>query len=101
MGHKIKIQQVERGVTKSFYVNFPVALAEAAPVERGEEMERLVEDRNTFVLRRMQPKKPSAKGKSLSVDAHAFKGRRLLSKERAVWSDYPHTALYCLGDRRK
>ena len=29
MGHKIKIQRVERGATKSFYVNFPAALAEA------------------------------------------------------------------------
>ena len=50
MGHKIKIQRVERGATKSFYVNFPAALAEAAQIEKGEEMEWLVEDRNTFVL---------------------------------------------------
>jgi hypothetical protein len=64
MGHKIKIQRVERGATKSFYVNFPVALAEAALIEKGEEMEWLVEDRNTFVLRRIQPKKSVVKGKT-------------------------------------
>jgi len=63
MGHKIKIQRVERGATKSFYVNFPAALAEAAQIEKGEEMEWLVEDRNTFVLRRVVPKKPVVKGK--------------------------------------
>ena len=64
MGHKIKIQRVERGRTKSFYVNFPAALAEAALIEKGEEMEWLVEDRNTFVLRRIKPKKPVVKGQT-------------------------------------
>ncbi len=64
MGHKIKIQRVERGTTKSYYVNFPAALAEAALIEKGEEMEWLVEDRNTFVLRRLKPKKPVVKGKT-------------------------------------
>ena len=64
MGHKIKIQRVERGTTKSFYVNFPAALAEASQIEKGEEMEWLVEDRNTFVLRRIQPKKSVFKGKT-------------------------------------
>lgn len=63
MGHKIKVQRVERGTTKSFYVNFPAALAEAAGIEKGEEMEWLVDDRNTFVLRRLKPQKPVAKGK--------------------------------------
>ena len=63
MGHKIKIQRVERGTTKSYYVNFPAALAEAAQIEKGEEMEWLVEDRNTFVLRRVTPRKPVVKGR--------------------------------------
>lgn len=64
MGHRIKIQRVERGVTKSFYVNFPATLAEAARIEKGEEMEWLVEDLNTFVLRRTKPKKPVIKAKT-------------------------------------
>ncbi len=57
MGHLIKIQRVERGATKSYYVNFPAALAEAAQIEKGEELEWLLEDRNTFLLRRKKPKK--------------------------------------------
>jgi antitoxin component of MazEF toxin-antitoxin module len=57
MGHLIKIQRVERGTTKSYYVNFPAALAEAAQIEKGEELEWLLEDRNTFLLRRKKPKK--------------------------------------------
>ena len=57
MGHKIKIQRVERQTTKSYYVNFPAALAEAARIEKGEELEWLMEDRNTFILRRVIPKK--------------------------------------------
>lgn len=62
MGHLIKIQRVERGTTKSYYVNFPAALAEAAQIEKGEELEWLVEDRNTFLLRRKKPKKSILKG---------------------------------------
>ena len=57
MGHKIKIQRVERQTTKSYYVNFPAALAEAARIEKGEELEWLMEDRNIFILRRVIPKK--------------------------------------------
>jgi len=57
MGHKIKIQRVERRTTKSYYVNFPAALAEAARIEKGEELEWLMEDRNIFILRRVIPKK--------------------------------------------
>lgn len=62
MGHQIKIQRVERGSTKSYYVNFPAALAEAAQIVKGEAMEWLIEDRDTFVLRRLTPQKPVLKG---------------------------------------
>jgi len=62
MGHKVKIQRVERGSTKSYYVNFPASLAEAALIEKGEELEWLVEDRNTFVLRRVKEQKSFVKG---------------------------------------
>lgn len=57
MGYKVKIQRVERGSTKSFYVNFPAVMAEAGQIEKGEEMEWLIEDRNTFVLRRIKKSK--------------------------------------------
>lgn len=57
MGYKVKIQKVERGGTKSFYVNFPAAVADAALLEKGEEMEWLIEDRNSFVLKRVKQAK--------------------------------------------
>lgn len=57
MGYKVKIQKVERGKTKSFYVNFPAAVAEACTLEKGEEMEWLIEDRNSFVLKRVKEAK--------------------------------------------
>ena len=57
MGYRIKIQKVERPTNKSFYVNFPAALAESVGIEKGEEMEWLVEDRNCFVLRSTKERK--------------------------------------------
>lgn len=65
MGYKIKIQKVDRGVTKSFYVNFPAAVAESAQIEKGEEMEWLIEDRNIFVLKRINTKKSVVKKRNV------------------------------------
>lgn len=56
MGHVVKIQRVDRGQTRSFYLNFPAALADAMEVEKGESFEWLLEDKNTVWLRRTQPK---------------------------------------------
>lgn len=63
MGYKVKIQKVDRGNTKSFYVNFPAAVAEACNLEKGEEMEWVIEDRNCFVLKRVKQTKPVLKKK--------------------------------------
>ncbi len=57
MGYRIKIQKVDRAKTKSFYVNFPAAIAESIGIEKGEEMEWIIEDRNTFVLKRVKESK--------------------------------------------
>jgi bifunctional DNA-binding transcriptional regulator/antitoxin component of YhaV-PrlF toxin-antitoxin module len=57
MGYPVKVQKVDRPTNTSFYVNFPAALAESAGIKKGEEMEWLVEDRNCFVLKRVQTKK--------------------------------------------
>jgi hypothetical protein len=57
MGSKVKIQRVERGSTKSFYVNFPASIAEAGQIEKGEEMEWYIEDRDTYVLKRLTKSK--------------------------------------------
>lgn len=58
MGYKVKIQRVERGTTKSFYVNFPAAIAEASRIEKAEQMEWFIEDRDTFVLKRIVASPP-------------------------------------------
>ncbi len=63
MGNNVKIQKVDRPTNTSFYVNLPAAIAEAAKVEKGEEMEWLIEDRNTFILRRVRPHKSFLKKK--------------------------------------
>ena len=57
MGYGVKIQRVDRGQTKSFYVNLPAAIAEAAKVVKGEEWEWSIEDRNTFLIQRKKRQK--------------------------------------------
>jgi hypothetical protein len=61
MGYNAKVQRVDRGKTKSFYINFPAAVAEACNIEKGEELEWLIEDKNMFVLRRINPLKSTIK----------------------------------------
>jgi hypothetical protein len=58
MGHVVKIQRVDRGRTRSFYLNFPAALADVMQVDKGEAFEWLLEDKNTVWLRRVAPKRP-------------------------------------------
>jgi antitoxin component of MazEF toxin-antitoxin module len=54
MGYKVKIQKVERPTNKSYYINFPAAIADSVKIEKGEDCEWLVENRNTFVLKRLR-----------------------------------------------
>ncbi|HEY5716620.1 MAG TPA: hypothetical protein VIS54_09405 [Psychromonas sp.] len=55
MGYKVKIQKVQRPTNKSFYINMPTAIAEALKMEKGEEFEWSIEDKNTLVLKRVKP----------------------------------------------
>ena len=57
MGYKVKIQKIERATNKTYYVNFPGAFADAIGLEKGEEMEWFIEDRNCFVLKRVKEAK--------------------------------------------
>lgn len=57
MGYKTKIQKVERPTNRSFYVNMPTALADAIGLEKGEEMEWEVENKNLLILKRVKNKK--------------------------------------------
>jgi antitoxin component of MazEF toxin-antitoxin module len=61
MGYNVKIQRVDRGKTKSFYVNLPAAVAEACNISKGEEMEWLVENKDTFILKRIAKAKTKLK----------------------------------------
>lgn len=54
MGYTVKIQRVDRKTTKSFYINFPAAIAEAMLMEKGEEYEWLIEDKNTLLFKRVK-----------------------------------------------
>jgi hypothetical protein len=58
MGYKVKIQKVERPTNRSFYVNLPTALADAAAVQKAEQFEWTIEDKNTFVLSRCKKLPP-------------------------------------------
>ena len=39
MGYRVKLQKVERPTNRSYYVNFPAVLAEAAGARKGERFE--------------------------------------------------------------
>lgn len=57
MGYKVRIQRVDRPTNRSFYLNFPSPIADSVNMQKGEELEWLVEDRNTFVVKRIKPRK--------------------------------------------
>jgi antitoxin component of MazEF toxin-antitoxin module len=58
MGYVVKLQKVQRPTNRSSYVNLPAALADAVQLDKGEELEWFVEDKNTLILRRRKPAKP-------------------------------------------
>lgn len=66
MGYLTKIQRVDRPTNQSFYVNLPTAVAQAIEVEKGEEFEWVIEDKNLLVLKRVKPlkKRPEKNGKN-------------------------------------
>lgn len=57
MGYKTKIQKVERPTNQSFYANIPTAVAQAMDIEKGEEFEWVIEDKNLLLLQRLLPKR--------------------------------------------
>lgn len=57
MGYLVKLQKVERPTNRSFYVNLPAALADAIELDKGEELEWFIEDKNTLILRRKRLRK--------------------------------------------
>jgi antitoxin component of MazEF toxin-antitoxin module len=59
MGYKTKIQKVERPTNQSYYANIPSALAQAMGIDKGEEFEWEIENKNLLLLKRVvaQPQK--------------------------------------------
>jgi antitoxin component of MazEF toxin-antitoxin module len=56
MGYLSKIQVIQRGSgNRQFYLICPAPLAEALELQKGEEIEWVIEDRNTLVVRRVVP----------------------------------------------
>lgn len=53
MGYKTKIQKVERPTNQSYYVNLPSALAQALNINKGEEFEWIIENKNLLLLKRV------------------------------------------------
>jgi hypothetical protein len=55
MGYLTKVQVIERGnETRQYYFICPAPLAQALELEKGEQIDWVVEDRNTLVLRRVK-----------------------------------------------
>lgn len=63
MGYRVKLQKVDRPTNRSFTVSLPTVLADSMGLEKGEEFEWIVEDRNTLVLQRIIAR-PSARKSS-------------------------------------
>ena len=58
MGYACKVQKIQRETQNTYYINPPAAIAEALEIEKGEVLEWYIEDRNTLVLQRREPRKP-------------------------------------------
>ena len=61
MGFQSKVQVIQRGEkSRQFYIICPAPMAEALELEKGEEIEWVIEDRRTLLIRRLSER---AKGK--------------------------------------
>ena len=60
VGYKTKIQRVDRPTNQSFSVNVPAALAQSFEIEKGEEFEWIIENKNLLLLQRVRPAKKRA-----------------------------------------
>jgi antitoxin component of MazEF toxin-antitoxin module len=62
MGYLSKVQVIERaGGSRQFYLMCPAQLAEALEMEKGEEIEWVVEDKHTLTIRRRPARRREAR----------------------------------------
>lgn len=71
MGYPTKVQLIKQVHHEQWLVNFPVAVARAMELIKGETFEWTIEDRNTLILRRVNPPAPTA-----PLTGHAVKKKR-------------------------
>jgi antitoxin component of MazEF toxin-antitoxin module len=66
MGYVTKLQVIKRANNaRQFYVICPSPLAQALEMEQGEELEWVVEDRSTLIVRRTpRPRRGRKRGRS-------------------------------------
>ena len=53
MGYITKVQAIQRGKTRQYYIICPAQLAEAMELEKGEHVEWIVEDKRKLTLKRV------------------------------------------------
>ena len=59
MGYYSKLQVIQRGETsRQYYLICPAPLAQALELEKGEDIEWVIEDKSTILLRRYQQDRP-------------------------------------------
>lgn len=64
MGYITRVQVIERANNnRQFYFICPAPLAQALEMEKGEEVEWVIQDRETIILKR-PGQKPKARGKA-------------------------------------
>ena len=54
MATSVRVQQVDRQNSRSFYINMPIVLAEAVGMKKGEVFVWTLEDKNTLVFSRLK-----------------------------------------------
>lgn len=56
MPYTTKLQVIQRaGQNRQFYLICPAPMAAALDLEKGEELQWVIKDRNTFEIRRVEP----------------------------------------------
>ena len=63
MGYITKLQVIERkNNTRQFYLVCPAPLAQALEMEKGEDLEWVVQDKQTLIIRRATKEQPRRTG---------------------------------------
>jgi hypothetical protein len=64
MAYQSKLQVIQRGgQNRQYYLICPAPLAAALEMEKGEELEWVIKDRNTFEIRRVKVGAPTKGGR--------------------------------------